>query len=74
MWLIDCIVASKSSIVDNGTYIAAYKVENVMYHNNENCSEKQALQRVENLSDCGSIDSVDEHVDVIDYLPHYVGK
>ena len=72
--LVDTIVSDKSTLIDSNTYVAAYKVRNVMYYNNENTSEKQVLQKKEYISDGASIDSIENHADVIDYLPYYVGR
>ena len=72
--LIENMISSKSTLIENNSYVAAYKVRNVMYYNNENTSEKQVLSKKENVSDGASLDSIEIHADVIDYLPYYVGK
>lgn len=72
--LVDSLVTSKSSFVDTDSFIAAYKVRNVMYYNDQNTTEKQVLHKAENDSDGHSIDSIDPAADVIDYVPHYVGR
>ena len=73
--LVDSLVASKASLVDGGASVTACRVREVMYYNNGNTTARQALHKPDVDADATSVGSApDAPADVIDYLPHYVGR